>query len=70
MATQATTIRRLGKAAVAAVAVAAALTAGNVLLDLGSLRVERVPAAVAAVEAPAPLADSHTQGRFVLELDG
>jgi hypothetical protein len=67
MATQATTTRRFGKAAVTAVAVAAALTAGNILLDLGSLRVERVSAAVAA---PAPLADNYTQGRFVLELDG
>jgi hypothetical protein len=65
-----TTTRRFGKAAVAAVTVAAALTAGNVLIDLGCLRVERVSVALAAVEAPAPLANSYTQGRFVLELDG
>jgi hypothetical protein len=66
----ATTTRRFGKAAVAAVAVAAALTAGNVLLDLGSLPVERVSAALAAVEAPAPLANGYTAGRFLLDLDG
>ena len=36
MARQTTTTRRFGKAAVAAVRVAAALTAGNVLLHLGS----------------------------------
>ena len=70
MARETTTTRRFGKAAVAAVTVAAALTAGNVLIDLGCLRVERVSAALAAVEAPAPLANSYTQGRFVLELDG
>ena len=61
-----TITRRFGKAAVAAVTVAAALTAGNVLLHPGSPPVKHVSAA----EAPAPGPRVPTTGRFVLELDG
>jgi hypothetical protein len=70
MARKTTTTRRFGTVAVVAVAVA--LTAGTIQLDLGDRPAKRVSAALTAAEAAAPPVSnfsSPTTGRFVPELD-
>jgi hypothetical protein len=72
MARESATTRRFGTAAVAAVAVAVALTAGAFQLDLGTHSAGRSSAVITAAEAAAPPAGnprSPTTGRFVPELD-